>query len=53
MFSTKEVLIIVSTIIGLLALLATEAGRIDSDEFMQIFLILVGINILHRFFGKN
>ena len=53
MFSTKEVILILVAVIGVLALLLQTAGIITTNKFAFVILILVALPIIHKYLGKD
>lgn len=53
MHSTKDVILVLITVIGVLALFLEIAGIITVDQFGIIILILIALPIIHKFLGKD
>lgn len=53
MFSTKEVILVLIAVIGVLALLLQIAGIITTNQFGIIILILIALPIIHKYLGKD
>ena len=53
MFSTKEVILVLITVIGALALFLEIAGIITVNQFGIVILILIALPIIHKYLGKD
>ena len=53
MFSTKEVILVLIAVIGVLALLLQITGIITTNQFGIVILILVALPIIHKYLGKD